>query len=238
MAKLFSKLSKNQAVAFLICILLILVTVGFGIIIRLSYPTVSLDESSYPNAKVSFTEESSQRIDFDLLSLDFEKAKMALDEYNSVFTVECLETEHCFNCTKYICKVTKTIKNDVDETDKNIVIYQWNFFDMNGEDEFSFVPIDDRMPLKPNNEYLVFTVKKDYCSEYLETLECNEYSLGLNVLPVAFVLDNQQSRFVDINKDSVFSSLDDINYLCFSKEALININHVSEQVIDYYTNLV
>ncbi len=233
---MFGKLSKNQAIAFLICILLILITAGFGIFIRLSYPTVSLDESSYPNATVSFTEEDSQRIDFDLLDLDLEKAKMILNEYNSVFTVKCLETEHCFNCTKYICKVTDTIKNDVDETGKNIVIYQWNFFDMTGKDEFSFVPIDDRMPLKNNNEYLVFTVKKDYCNEYLETLECNEYSLGLNALPVAFVLDNQQNRFVDINRDTVFSSLDDINYLCFSDEALTNINIVSEQVIEYYTN--
>lgn len=229
-----AKLSKNQIIALIIGIVLVLIAFVLAVIMRFSYSTASLDESAYSNAKVSLGEENVLGVDSNLLDYNFESAKMILDEYNSVFRVECLQTEHCYHCTKYICRVIDTIKNDIDENGKNIIIYQWNFFEMGIDDEFYFNPIDYCMPMRNNQEYLVFTEKKDYCDEYLETLKYNEYSQGLQNIPTAFAIDNQQSRFVDLKKDTSFSSLDDINYICFSDEALNQINNISEKVIKHY----
>ena len=229
-----TKLSKSQIFALIICTFLVVSALILAITTKFSYSDISLYDNSYQNAKIALNEENKQAIDSQLLSLDFESAKMILDEYNSVFKVECIQTEHCYNCTKYICRVIDTIKNDVNENGKSIVVYHWNFFEVGIDNEFYFNPIDYHMPMRNNKEYLIFTVKKDYCDEYLDTLNYNEYSLGLNNIPTSLAIDNQQSRYIDLKKDTIFSSLNDINYICFSNEALEKINDISEKIINHY----
>lgn len=227
------KLSKTQIAATVACVLLTAVCVVFGMIVRFSYARVSLDSSAYANAKVSFEQDHAEYFDYNMESMDFETARDILDDYDHVFKVKCKTIEHCYSCTKYICSVLETVKGDPDETGKDIVLYQWNWFESE-DNGLLFCPTDDMLPMKDGMEYLVFAASKDYCAEYQQTLDKNEYSIGLNYVPTIYILNKTQTEPIDINNDTVYSSFDDKYYLCFSQEALNNVNKVAKQITDYY----
>lgn len=227
------KLSKTQISAIISCVLLIVACIVYGIIVRFSYSRVSLDCSAYAKAKVCFEQEYAEYLDYNMESMDFETAKAILDDYNYIFKVKCKEIEHCYSCTKYICSVLETVKGDPDESGKDIVLYQWNWFEWE-KNGLSLYPTDDMLPMKDGMEYLVFAASKDYCAEYQQTLDKNEYSIGLNYVPTIYILNKTQTEPIDINNDTVYSSLDDKYYLCFSQEALNNVNKVAKQITDYY----
>lgn len=231
MAKLLNKLSKNQRNVLIFSVLIIVISVAFGVFIRCSYNRISLDESAYSNAEFSMNKDDAEYIDYKLENLEFDAVKMILDDYDFILRIECLQTEHCYNCTKYICKLIDTVKGN--ENGEKIVLYQWNSFTA-ADGKLLYEPIDNMLSLKNGKEYLIFARKRDYCQEYQKTLDYNEYSLGLNEVPTAFILNEEQTSFVDINKDKVYSSLHDKYYLCFSESALKNINDISKHVINHY----
>lgn len=236
MVKLSHKFSKSQISAAIACVLMIVACVVFGIFVRCSYARVSLDSSAYANAKVSFEQEYAEYLDYNMTSMDFETARSILDEYDYIFKVKCKTIEHCYSCTKYVCSVLETVKGDSNESGKDIVLYQWNWFESD-KDGLSFCPTDDMMPMKSGSEYLVFAAGKDYCAEYQRTLDKNEYSIGLNYVPTIYILNKTQTEPIDINNDTVYSSLDEKYYLCFSREALNNANKLSKQITEYYLNI-
>lgn len=54
------------------------------------------------------------------------------------------------------------------------------------------------------------------------------FQLKNAICSTAPAIDNRQNRFVDLNQDTSFSSPDDINYICFSDDALNQINTLSD----------
>lgn len=229
------KLFKIQKPTLIICSLLIIIGVAFGIFTNKNFCRLSKNESSFDNAVLSFEDGIDFYIDEMANKTNFEEALYLLDEPDYIFKVECTSTEYCFNCTKYNAKVTDTLKGDIDETGNNIVLYQWVCFSKYDDDTLIFDSPDFSLPLKNNKEYLVFANKREYCEDYQNSLSSNEYSIPLRgPVPYSYVLNDTQNDYVDIKNDKTFSSLNDIYYLCFSKDSLDNVNNLSKSVIEYY----
>ncbi len=237
---MFKNLSKNQKSTIIVCFVLIIFSVAAGIITRCSYSKISLEITAYDNAKLDFTEDYIEIHDkANIFSCEAKNAISNLDKYNnSIFEIKCISVEYCYYCIKYNAKVINTIKGETDETGKNIILYEFGggFYTNPDKASLGYSPYSDTLPLKENKNYLVFANKRDYCYEYQQTLDCNEYSIGVMTnSPTVFALDEEQTTFIDINKDKIYSSLNDKYYICFSQEALDHINMFAKDIIDYYT---
>lgn len=210
-----------------------------GIITRCSYSRISLNKKAYDTATLVFSEDYVKFHDkTNIFSCETKNAISDLDKYNnSIFEIKCISVEYCFYCIKYNAKVINTIKGETDETGNSIILYEFGggFYTNPDKASMGYSPYSDTLPLKENKNYLVFANKRDYCYEYQRTLDCNEYSIGVMASsPNVFVLDEEQTTFIDINKDKIYSSLNDKHYICFSQEALDHINTFAKDIIDYY----
>lgn len=233
---MFKGISKNQKNALIFCGILIALAVLVGIITRMSYLTLSLNNEAYNSAKLNFTSEHAEEYDETIMNYNFD---LALREYEQncdyIFKIKVLSVEHCYGCTKYNAQVLKTVKGDIDEAGKNIVIYHAVWFDNDKDNSLAFANYDYSFPLKSGKTYLVFTNKRDYMEEYQRTLECNEYYLEPFIYhPAIYALDEPQSDFVNLDSDKTFADVEDQYYICFSQEALDHINKFAQEVIDYY----
>ena len=235
MVKLFKNLSKNQKSTLIVLMILIVFSISLGVATRLSYSRLSLNEEAYNDAKLSFTSQYANETDENIMGYSVEGAKHELENAcDYIFEIRCLNVEHCYETTKYNVEVLKTVKGDIDESGKNIVIYHAQFFE-NVDNLMSFFDIDGSIPLKQGKKYLVFLNKMNYNNIYQRTLDHNEYYLEVFVdHPVAYALDEIQSTYIDIERDKTFSSLEDKSYICFSQEALDHINQFSTEMIEYY----
>ncbi|MCH5316583.1 MAG: hypothetical protein J1E05_01285 [Eubacterium sp.] len=233
---MFKNLSKNQKSTLIVFIILIVFGIALGIATRLSYSRLSLNEEAYNDAKLSFTPQYANETDENIMGYSVEGAKYELENIcDYIFEIRCLDVEHCFETTKYNVEVLKTVKGDIDESGKNIVIYHGSFFCENSDNSMVFYNIDYSIPLKPGKSYLVFVNKMNYTDVYQDTLESNEYYLEVFVChPVSYALDEIQSTYIDIERDKAFSSLEDKSYICFSQEALDHINQFTTEMIEYY----
>lgn len=229
--------SEIQKAGIAVCIVLIICSGIFGVIMRSGYSRMSQDKKNIENALFSLTSEDAQYIDYASEEISFDALKYELDCYSNAFIGKCVAAEFCYNCIKYTVSVSKTIKGSENENGKNIIVYQWIGLDRLSRDRLAFTNYDYSMPLKLNDEYLMFAMKRDYYEGYQKTLKYNEYSLGLRSGsgPSAFVLNKTQKRYVDINSDLSYKNLSDIYYLCFSQEALDRINLVAKQIIEEYS---
>lgn len=233
---MFKSLSKNQKNALLLCGILIAFAVLAGVVTRMSYSTVSLNNEVYSNAKLDFTPQHAEEYDEKIMNYDLDIAKREYDlncEY--IFKIKILSVEYCYGCTKYNAQVLKTVKGNIDETGKSIVIYRAEWFYDDREHSLVYSEFDYSFPLKPDKTYLVFVNKKDYIEEYQGTLDCNEYYLEPFIYhPAIYALDNIQKNFVDLDNDKTLANVEDQHYICFSQEALDHINRFAQEVIDYY----
>lgn len=233
---MFKNKSEMQKAGIAVCIVLIIFSGIFGVIMRFGYSRMSQDKKNIENALFSLTSEEAQYIDYASKEMSFDALKYELDYYSNAFIGKCAAAEICYNCIKYTFNVSKTIKGDENETGKNIIVYQWIGLDVLSRDRLIITNYDFSMPMKLNDEYLIFAIKRDYYEGYQKTLKYNEYSLGLRSSsgPSAFVINKTQKRFVDINSDLSYKNFSDIYYLCFSQEALDRINQVAKQIIEEY----
>lgn len=233
---MFKIISKNQKNALILSAILIAFAVIAGIITRLSYSTLSLNNEAYNSAKLDFTAEHAEEYDEAIMNYNLD---LALREYDQncdhIFKVRVLSVEHCYGCTKYNAEVLKTVKGDIDETGKNITLYHAAWFSADSDNSLVYSEFDYSFPLKPGKDYLVFTNKKDYIDEYQSTLECNEYVIDpFTYHPAIYALDEPQSDFVDLNKDKTLADVKNQHYICFSQEALEHMNRFAGEVIEYY----
>lgn len=234
MVKLF-KLSGIQKITTIVCIGIILVGMTFGILTKCTFSRLSEEKTSYDNAKLYFDEQTALYIDEMYNKTSFEEALLILDEYDYIFKVKCISSEHCYQCTKFNAEVTDTVKGVIDETGNEIVLYQWVSFEETDDGVFAFNSPDNSLLLKEGNEYLVFCQKRDYYPEYQKKLNCNEYSIALtSSVPSAYLLNKYQQDYIDLSKDTTYSDIEDLSYACFSKESLSDINKLSEKIIDHY----
>lgn len=233
---MFKGISKNQKNALTVCGILIAFAVLIGIITRLSYSTLSLNDEAYNSAKLNFTPEHAEEYDETIMNYNLD---LALREYDQtcdyIFKISVLSVEHCYGCTKYDAQVLKTVKGDINETGKNITIYHAVWFYEDGDNSLVFSEFDYSFPLRPGKTYLVFANKKDYMEAYQQTLDCNEYCLEPFIYhPTIYALGEPQSDFVDLNKDKTLADVEDQHFICFSQEALEHMNRFAHEVIEYY----
>ncbi|MGN1421612.1 MAG: hypothetical protein ACI4XC_08870 [Eubacterium sp.] len=229
------KLSHIQIIGIALCCLAIAVGVTLGVFTRGSFLKLTQDKDSVSNAVIFIDEELADASDYQYAEMDFDSAKYELDRYSYAFRVKCIDAQPCYHCMKFTVNVIDTVKGDIDEKGNSIVLYQWLGFDKYTETELAFNSPDFSMPLKIGKEYLIFAEKRDYYKDYQRTLQSNEYSLGLmGICPTAFVINDTQENYADISTDKVYSDIEDLYYLCFSQEALDNINKTSKQIISYY----
>lgn len=235
MGKLKIKLSHIQIIGTALCCIVITVGIIFGAFTKSSYLKMTQDKSSISNAVLFLDDESAYYLDYQYSVIDFDSAIYELENYSYIFKIKCVDSKLCYDCTRYTVNVIDTIKGDTNENGNDIVLYQWLGFDKISNDKLAFSSPDFSMPLKPNKEYLVFAEKRDYYSEYQKTLPSNEYSLGvMGICPKAFVINDTQNTFADVKSDKTYSDIENLYYLCFSQEALENINKLSGQIISYY----
>lgn len=226
--------SEIQKAGIIVLTVLIIGGLIFAGAARMSYSKMSQNQKYINNASVQFDEETAQYIDYENTSLTYDILNQDLQIYNYIFKVRIESAEHCYNCTKYTFVILDSIKGNENKGNK-AVLYQWGGID-EYENKLIFRSMDNSMPLKVNKEYLIFADKRDYYEAYQNTLECNEYSLGLrNSGPTAFILNETQNDFININHDTTYSALEDKYYTCFSQEALDNINKISKQIINEYS---
>ena len=233
---MFKGISKNQKNTLIVCGLLITLAVFAGIITRSSYSTLSLNNEAYENAKLNFTPEHADTYDKAIMNYDFDMARKEYEQNcDYIFKIEVLSVEHCYGCEKYNVKVLKTVKGDTDETGKNIALYHAVWFYEDRDNSLVFSEFDHSFPVKPGKTYLVFANKKNYIEEYQRTLDCNEYYLEPFIYhPAIYASDEQQSAFVDLNRDKTLADVEDQQYICFSQEALDHMNRFAREVIEYY----
>ena len=235
MVKLFRNFSKTQKSTFIVCFVLILLSIAAGIITRNSYARITMNDDAYHDALLSVDEEYAKGFDEEEgLAYIAEKSIQDFDEYfDYVFKAKCLDTINCSGCQKHILQVISTIRGDIDETGNNIACYKLSrFYASEDKSHMIYDPTED-VPLKAGKTYLIFANKRDYDEDYQKTLECNEY-VSIGTTPTAFVLDDEQTTYIDINKDKTFATYDDKYYTCFSQEALDHINKFAKEIINHY----
>lgn len=224
-----------QKISIIICVLLVLLGATVGIFVNSTFLRLSLNKDSYDNAVVEYDESMVYYTDNMANKTSVDEALYILDETENAFVIECIGLEHCYNCTKYNAKVKKTIKGKSDETGKQIVLYQWVSFDKYNDTSLIFASPDNSLPLIEGKEYLVFVRKRNYCKEYQNTLDCNEYSLDLkSPVPTAYIVNDTQKDYIDINKDKTFKAIKDKYYMCYSEESLKDINCLSKKVVEHF----
>lgn len=220
------------------CVILIALGAVLGTVTRRSYIGTALDDNAYKNADLGISAEYAAEYDDDISRYysDIGKVIDCLDkncEY--AFEIDCLAVEHCYNATKYKVKVENTVKGDIDETGKEITVYQSCMFQASSDGRLLFNNVDISAPLKVGDSYLIFVNKKEYMEEYQRTLGCNEYCLDIFTdAPTAYVLNKKQTEFIDVSKDKTFSALDGKYYFCFSSQALDKINFIAENIKKHY----
>lgn len=234
---MFRNKSEIQKTGILVCIVLIICACVFSIFMQYGYSRMSQDKKNVDNALFQITSEDAQYLDYASEEMSFDTLSYELNCYSNAFIGKCVDAVICYDCIKYTFSVSETVKGNENENGKNIIVYQWMGLDRLSHDRLTITSYDFSMPMKLNDEYLIFAIKRDYYEGYQQTLKYNEYSLGLksSTGPAAFVLNKTQKRFVDINSDLSYKNFSDIYYLCFSQEALDKINQVSKQVINKYS---
>lgn len=230
---MFKNKSEIQKAGIILCTIIIICGLIFAAAARISYSKMSQNPVYVNNAVIVFDEESAEYIDYENTALTYDILNQELESYSCIFKVKIKSIEYCYNCTKYTILILNSIKGNEKEGN-NAVLYQWAGIDKY-ENELIFRSMDNSMPLKINKEYLIFAEKRDYYEKYQDTLECNEYSLGLkSSAPTAFILNETQTDYININSDLTYADLEDKYYTCFSQEALDNINKVSKEIINEY----
>lgn len=229
------KLLRIQKLSIIICVLLVLLGATVGIFVNSTFSRLSLNQESYDNAVVEYDESMVYYTDYMVNKTSIDEAVYILDEIESAFVIECISIEHCYNCTKYNARVINTIKSKTDETGKEIVVYQWVSFDKYNDTSLIFASPDNSLPLIEGKEYLVFVRKRNYCKEYQNTLDCNEYSMDLkSPVPTAYIVNDTQKDYIDVNRDKNFKAIKDKYYMCYSEESLKNINYLSKKVVEHF----
>lgn len=230
---MFREKSEIQKLGIIVCSIFIIGALIFGIVARATYSRMSQNESNINHAAVTFDRDTAEYTDYEIQHLSFDLLKQDLDSYDYIFAGKILNTEYCFNCIKYTVKITQSIKGD-EKTGNTVILYKWGGIDKFG-DQLIYDSFDGTMPLWSNKEYLLFSQKREYDPLYQETLDYNEYSLGLkNYLAVAFVINETQKDYIDFSTTMEYEDLKEIYYTCFSQEALNNVNKVAKQITDYY----
>lgn len=233
---MYSKISFQKVIIIIISIVLIL-SVLLGVGARISYSKESLNKNNMSKAKVTFEEDMLYQFDSMCSSVDYDSALAELDQSNYIFYAECMEREICYGCVKYTLQVFQTLKGDVKETGKEIILYQLIKFDFINDDIY-FISPDYSMPLQEGKTYLLFADRRDYDDTYQNTLQTNEYSLALtSSFPTALVVDETQKQYIQSSDVTQFADIDSLNYICFSEAALTNINEISAQLIKHYLGI-
>lgn len=233
MEKLFTKISFQKTIAIIISFI-ILIALIFGIITRISYLSLSQNKDELSKAKIQLSKDWSEEYNYIYSNIDYNMALAELEQSQYIFYAKCIESEVCYNCIKYKIDVTKTIKGDVKETTKEIILYQFTFFDFSKQG-VTFVSVDNSLPLKEGKEYLLFANKKDYYEEYQKTLDKNEYSLCLSgSFPTALIVNENQDEYINILQVKKYSDIENLYYMCFDESSLNNINKVSKQIVNHY----
>ena len=235
MVKLFKRFGTHQNIAFLICILFIISAIAIGQITKASYQHLSDDPDITANARLYFSEDDKYTYDYYSTMLDFDEAVNELNSYEYIFLVEVINTQSCYLCELINAHVVKTIKGNVNEDGNDIILYQWSSFQIDDRETLSLRIVDQSLPIKENKRYLVFARKKNYCKEYQSKLKCNEYSIELQgMAPTVYVVNETQKSYLNFQTDKTFASVSDKYYICFSQEALDNLNNTTKKIIEYF----
>ncbi len=230
---MLTKLSFQKVVAVIMSII-IFISLILGIMTRTSYLSLSRNDAEISKASLQISEELCNEHDYIYSTVNYDAAVAELDQSNYIFYAKCVDRDVCFGCIKYKMSVIKTIKGEVDETSKEVILYQLVSFDFSKQG-VTFISPDNSLPLKTGNEYLIFANKRDYYKDYQQTLDTNEYSLSLSSsFPTAVVVDENQDRYIDISQVENYADIEDCYYMCFDEKSLNNINKISQQIIIHY----
>lgn len=229
---MLKKITFRNALLVFNAVILIL-SVIIALLTRNSFLYSSKDIEKISNAKLSINTEFLPEINSMYTAVTYDTALAELDKAENIFYVKCISSELCYNCMKYKLEVKQTIKGNESEN-SNIVLYQFVSFEFVG-DEIYFSLNDRQLPLKENNEYIIFASKRNYDNAYIKTLECNEYSLNLpGEFTTAIPVNVTQKKYIDISKAKIYSDVKDLYYICFDKKSLNNINNISTKITRHY----
>lgn len=230
---MFSKMSFQRIILLIVCIFIV-GAILLGIITRISYSTESKDINSILKAEVTFEEDLISQVDELRSTTTYEQALADLDQNEYVFYAKCLDQEVCYGCIKFSLEVIETLKGDIQETGKKIILYQLIKFDFVNNNIYFLSP-DYTMPLQEGKTYLLFANKRNYDTAYQKTLQENEYSLAITgAFPTALVVNDTQNEYINPDTVKRYGDIKDLYYICFNETAMKNINELCNKIIKHY----
>lgn len=216
------------AVASVLVVVCLIISVVFGIITRNSY------KSGYDlnDAELYVSHEAVSEV---LQNLTAEKLLSELNGADSVFVVTVEKNENIYEAIKSTAMVNRVIKGDESLLNSKIVIHQLNFIACS---QRSDNPVFNHRSCISNimhegRQYLVFADRLYYYDEFQKTLDYYEFGTNdPNRLIYYFPTDGKVD-YLDYTP-SRYGDIKNLDYLCFSKDNAQKFEELIDDMLNYY----
>lgn len=215
-----------------------------GLATRISFRDISEDEAIYTveeywelNKKTDELEYKGYVVDYLMNNINEEKIlkELSSNKNYDVFVIEVKNHVKNYETTKTTAAVKRVIKGDKSELNKDIIIYEPNFFQYSAKNKsliwYSVNTLNNLMI--PKKDYLVFVERLNYDEAYQKNLIHNEYKVDVDLSLYSFPLE-YNCEFVEESNLKTYADFKHLDYICFNREQAEKLDSIRKDVIDKY----
>lgn len=215
-----------------IFVLILIFTVAFGIVTRVSYGQSCYDEKKYSSAPIN------RGGGFGAYA-DAQEAVNHLDNAPYILVVNRIESEMAFECTKTTVKVKSVIRGDDLSVDDKIIVYEYNNFSTykNGGEKLFYINRNPANLMINGDDYLIFLYERDLTDAYRKYNPLREFAQfdEVEVVSLFDLSKETQTVYSDGNLTGVtYEDFKNWEFLCFSEESLDILNAIKDAAVSKY----
>lgn len=226
------KINQKRILIVFFAVILI-ATVLFGIITRISLGQSCYDETKYTSATLS------KNGDYGAI-MNAGEVIDYLEEAPYILVVNHINSEEKFECTKSTVRVNQILRGDNINKGDEIILYEYNNFStyqMQGE-TLHYINRNPVNLMNDNDDYLVFLSELNLNDAYKKYNPMREFSQfgELEMISVFNISKTNQDFYNDENNafSLSYSDVREQEFVCFSQESLDTLNSIKNTVISKY----
>lgn len=212
---------------------IIITTVLFGIITRISFGQSCYDETKYASATLS------RNGDYGAI-MNVDEVVDCLKEAPYILVVNHISSEEKFECTKSTVIVKQVINGkDINEDDE-IILYEYNNFStyqMQGE-TLHYINRNPVNLMNNTDDYLVFLTELNLNDAYKKYNPIREFAQfgGLEKISIFNISKSNQDFYNNENTALAlsYSDIKEQEFICFSQNSLNTLNLIKNTMISKY----